>query len=402
MIALAGVCFFMSFMAKQSVAALFAPLWVVLLVFLARRAVLTPSRGAGPGRARRWLEPAGWFSLGAALATGVWFGWLALFSDVENFLHYFLVLPATFGVHDRIGDSTGTLGQALTLMNDGVLARWFVLPLALAAVAAAAMLFRRVWGWWQGRGESRWVLAALLGLYLVFAQNFFILSLGDQAENGYALLGVLMAIGIVLALELLGSRGAGWRSATGAVAAVVMVALAATGIKASWSRQSHDILQGSVFPTEGLDQDKLAHLRWAEPTVVWGKYSVSGRDLRRLYRRLEQNDGKFFVFPDFTFFYGLLGARSPQPVVAFYTGLTSPYEYDAELDRRIVRELRANDVNLAVIEQRAWLRKPYEMLAEFPELRDYLTFEFEKVGSIGMFDLFERKSPDETDNESYK
>jgi hypothetical protein len=32
------------------------------------------------------------------------------------------------------------------------------------------------------------------------------------------------------------------------------------------------------------------------------------------------------------------------------------------------------------------------MLADFPLLRNYLTFEFEKSGNIGMFDIFEKRS----------
>jgi len=374
-----GVGFFLAFMAKQSVAALFLPLYALLLVF------------TGWGRLRRLAAHGASFLAGVGSSVALLVVWLWLFSDLEAFVRYFLVLPAKFGLKERIGESSGTLLQVLSLTNDGVLSSYFVGPQLVLVIVAGIVLFRyrkRLLG-----SESRLPLAALLCLYLLYAQNLFILSLGDQAENGYALLGVIAGIGMALALELSEESPAGFKKTVAAIGFVCLAAVTTAGVMVSWSRQTHDIFKESTFPEAYLNDDNLSHLRWGDPTVIWGRYRVTEEDFRELYGRLGESGGSFFVFADFTIFYGLLGVPSPQPVVAFYKGLTYPYDYDVELDRRIVRDLKAHEIKLVVIENRAWLRKPYRMLADLPLLRDYLTFEFEKAGKIGMFDLFEKRAP---------
>jgi hypothetical protein len=375
---LSGICFFLAFMAKQSAAVLFLPLYALLLVFAGRR------------RLRRLVAYGTSFLAGVVSSAALLIVWLWLFSDLKAFVHYFLVLPANFGLEDRIGKSSGTLLQILSLANDGVLSAYFAVPQLVLAVISVVALFQ-YWKRW-GEADNRVPLAAVLCLYLLYAQNLFILSLGDQAENGCALLGVIAAAGLGLVFELSKDGSPGLRGAVTVIAILTVAAAAITGGLVSWSRQSHDIFDDSTFSKTYLDADKLSHLRWAEPTVIWGRYNVTEKDFRQLYRRLAESGENFFVFTDFTIFYGLLGVPSPQPLVAFYKGLTYPYEYDVELDRRIVHELRKHEIELVVIEKRAWLRKPYQMLADFPLLRNYLTFEFEKSGNIGMFDIFEKRS----------
>jgi len=105
--------------------------------------------------------------------------------------------------------------------------------------------------------------------------------------------------------------------------------------------------------------------------------------------------GRFFVFPEFTLLYGVLGAPSPQPLLWFHPGLTYPHGGDPALERRVVESLDANKVDTVVIQQRSWFGTE-KILTDFPKLQHWLDSQFEQAGSIGMFELYERKAAQDT------
>jgi hypothetical protein len=150
----------------------------------------------------------------------------------------------------------------------------------------------------------------------------------------------------------------------------------------------HNVFAKSTFDT-AVDVPRLRFLRWGTPTEIKGG-RVSAAELAKLCSYLERR-GAFFVFPEFTILYGVLGVSSPQPLLWFHPGLTYPHGGDPALDRRIVVSLQDHGVDTVVIERKSWIGKG-EILEDFPKLREWIDSGFQRVGSIGIFDLYERRA----------
>jgi hypothetical protein len=153
---------------------------------------------------------------------------------------------------------------------------------------------------------------------------------------------------------------------------------------------------GAKFPRY-FKEEKLRNLRWGEPTTI-ANFEISGDDILQLMERLRVKNKHFFVFPDFTFFYALLGVPSPQPVLWFDLGLTYPYVYDESLDKWIVQSLKKNAVEMVVIEENSYKHKNNTLgqregqMGKFPQLKSYLMDNFNYTGRIGIFMLYEKKA----------
>jgi hypothetical protein len=113
----------------------------------------------------------------------------------------------------------------------------------------------------------------------------------------------------------------------------------------------------------------------------------------RLHSYLEQRGENFFIFPDFTIFYGLLGVPSPQPVLWFHEGVTYNRASNGELDRRIVRDLESNHVRIFVLEQVAWFNTG-DRFDDFPRMKAYLMENFTRAGQIETFSVYEKVPPE--------
>ena len=106
--------------------------------------------------------------------------------------------------------------------------------------------------------------------------------------------------------------------------------------------------------------------------------------MEALIAELEKRDQNFFVFPDFTFLYAVLGRPSPQPLLWFHWGITYAREYDRAVDERIVKALEHNNVELIVIEEKSWMDSS-EQLQHFPILATKIRTEYEEVARHGIF-----------------
>ena len=177
---------------------------------------------------------------------------------------------------------------------------------------------------------------------------------------------VLIAAGLILGmldrpgLPILAAGAVGvlpkpdWRKRRGQLAiftAVITIGCGFQGIRAAWIRSVHDIFRGATF-TEHSPSAGLEHLKWGNPTVVNGA-EFTFDDMSHVIARLKQEGKPFFVFPEFTILYGLVGATSPQPLLWFHKGLTYPSVYDERLDRWIVDSLIRHDVQFFVL-QESW------------------------------------------------
>ena len=134
--------------------------------------------------------------------------------------------------------------------------------------------------------------------------------------------------------------------------------------------------------------DKLKGLRWGESFKLGGK-EIKADDIVNLLAYLKSRRVNFFIFPDFTFFYGLVNVPSPQPILWFHQSLTYPSKYNSKLDSWLVDDLKMNKVEIVVLE-RASRGGTHQRLKDFPQLQAYVEDNFNKVKQIGIFNIYEQ------------
>jgi hypothetical protein len=317
--------------------------------------------------------------------------WLA--ADMQLFVRHFIELPATIG-ELRFGSGPSLLADIALLRGPQMAAR---LPLAgalVATVVAAASVLRLRPFPRSGSPAHRQLLAATVCLYLIAYQQLFLHTTNNAYENGMPFIGIIIAVGAGLVLSWSGQawstgqagtrilRAAVWLSLLGATGGLLQY-----GARAALDRWVHDLFEGSSFPRY-LEEPNLEHLRWGQPTA-FDEYVLPEGDVVDVLRFLRTDGRNFFVFPDFTLFYGILGKPSPQPLVWFQKGITYPATYDAAVDRWVVDELRRNRVEVVVIEARSWSDTRFQ-LAAFPLLVAYIASDFERTREFGIFKVYER------------
>jgi hypothetical protein len=228
----------------------------------------------------------------------------------------------------------------------------------------------------------------VLCIYLLVFQHVFINTTLNQPENGLAFTGIIIALAAGLLFTYSPLRRGRGRVVVVVGLAVFMLLASRVGYRVAMRRDVHEMFRGCEFgasvPIEGLKG-----LKWAEPTSIRGT-NVPPEHLVYLHRYLEEKGENFFVFPDFTFLYGLLGTPSPQPLLWFHEGVTYSRDSNSDLDEDIVAALESNNVKIMIREKSAWFATS-RRLDDFPLLKAYLRSEFEKVGDIGIFSVYERR-----------
>jgi hypothetical protein len=176
-----------------------------------------------------------------------------------------------------------------------------------------------------------------------------------------------------------------------AVALIGLAGLAAcaAGVKFSIDRSVQDIFGGSRFEATVGDA-RLRGLKWAQPTTIRGR-DITAQDLTQLIGYLKARRTNFFIFPDFTVLYGVVGVPSPQPLLWFHEGLTYTRAGNESLDGWIVASLEKNRVETVVIEEVSFLDTPAR-LRSFPALGGYIADQFVKREPIGIFSIYEKRA----------
>jgi hypothetical protein len=361
-----GCCGFLSIISKQNVGVFLLPLYPLLLV-------------VGHLDRRRYMPRVlAHFALGfcaALIAFGIW---LYVESDPASFVHYVLVIPSGLGrerldalVHAWMGLVRPFFGGRGPLVVNLIL-------LGSLGVSLVALI----------RRQAVTAVAGVLCIYCVLFEYLFINTTLNQPENGLAYIGIILALGVGTGYRLWPLVGRRALRLSLVAGIMVIVALATrAGVKVSMERKVQDIFRGATFPRR-VAIAGLKDLRWAKPMRMGG-FEVSEQSLVRLYSYLRQKGQNFFIFPDFTILYGLAGVPSPQPLLWFHEGVTYSRRANADLDRRIVADLRRNDVAVFVLEQVSWFNTG-DRLSHFPETKAYVTTAFKKVGEIGTFSIYER------------
>lgn len=389
-------CFALAaFISKQNVGAFMAPLYPLLLgvAYLKDRKRLARALGA--------------FGVGLAAGAGCFIGYLHLRSDIGMFTAYFFEIPSHLGAERLAAFLRAGLGLLRPFFGGRGSPVVNVIVLGSLATAVAAVVWEVRCGRRGRHVPMRLAAASTLCIYCILFQHLFINTTLNQPENGMAFAGLIFATALGLAFHMAGgetSAGAsqrcpsmferkwGRRSISTTLIIILVVLASVSGIRVAMSRKVHDIFSGSEFHRP-LPVEKLKPLRWASPTQMGG-FDIRDDTVVSLYRYLEKRHENFFIFPDFTFLYALIGVPSPQPVLWFHDGITYSRESNSDLDRWIVEDLEENGIQVFVIEQVSWFNTG-ERLADFPQMKAYLMANFTGAGQIGTFTVYERKAAHE-------
>jgi len=226
------------------------------------------------------------------------------------------------------------------------------------------------------------LLAVVLAPSLFLYHNIFQITSNNQVENSLPFLGLIVAIGLGLLLEA--TQYNSLRIVLGIILAATSIWSLWLGTNVAYSRQVQSIFQESTFP-HNLGNEKLSALNWGEPTRI--KNRIPPGDINRILGYLIQSQENFFIFPDFTLFYGILEVPSPQPLVWFHPGLTYSKKYDPVLDDWVVSNLEKNDVRIIIIEQESWFNTK-DRLADFPLMETFISENFAIEKQIGNFIIY--------------
>jgi 4-amino-4-deoxy-L-arabinose transferase-like glycosyltransferase len=395
LLSISGCLVFLSFMSKQNAGLFILPLCFLLLI------------GAYIPDLKRGLYSCAIFSTGFIASIIAFFLWLWLKSDIGNFFEYFYTIPGRLGSYrlEFLGGWSGLLRTftAGIIGRDNLFDR-LIIVLVMRTCFFAALFwslpyiynFRKV-----KDTRRRQFLSCIVCLYFVFFQYLFIATTRNQEENGWPFVGIILAIGIALLFDLpslmikiqnrklisLSRKAVKIVLLTGILVSVYSVSKA--GIEVSLYRRVQDTVQRSKFP-KYFTEEKLKGLKWGQPTRVKGA-NIEEDEIVSLIGYLRAKNKNFFIFPDFTIFYGLLDVPSPQPVVWFAEGQTYCAAHNADLDRWIVGDLKKNTVEIVVLEGRSRWFGTHNRLDDFPQLSSYITEDFSKVEQIGIFNIYEKK-----------
>jgi hypothetical protein len=376
-LAASGVLAFVAFLGKQNAGAYVLWLYPALLAL-----ALWPSL-----RGIAWAISC--WAAGLAGAVLLFALWLFAGSDPAAFHHHVFEIPAELGA-DRLGRDWLSL---LLMLTTGAGPDFLRLPLLATSGFAVLVLLGALL---RPAGDRTRLVAALLCAGLALAQNLFIFTTFNAYENGLPFAGVVFALGT--ALLVTGPVGAQRAAAISALAVLTTLYVFWRGAGFAIDRRVHDIFVGARYPRV-LSIERLSGLRWAEPTKIRevddpprSGRDVSEQDLEQLVSFLAASGANFFVFPDFTFLYGVVGRPSPQPLLFFHRGNSYSKRYEASLDQRIVADLEANQVRTVVLEGISWFGTE-QRLADFPLLAAFIAANFEKTREIGIFEIRERRSP---------
>ena len=406
----AGVASALAILSKQNAGGLFVLVCLGCLCLPWRRAAT---------RAPRALVAVMFYAAGGLAAALVFFAWLALRSKPAVFAHYWLSVSAGVG-WERVA-FWKILG---TLTFQPLLGTSIALFMASSLVGVAALVRSHSGPSSGSSDELRVALCGWLCVVLPQFHSFFQLTTNNDAPNNNAFIGVCVAAAAwllgrclrgVIGVQFRGSsgtfdlalpRGAIWAL----LVAFTSVGLysVSEGLSLAWTRSVQEFM-GASF-TERVSLPRARRLLWGEPTRITPQFcaglgemcKISGenaelerpfetlhkRDFEGIAAELERRHKNFFVFPDTTILYGLLGRPSPQPLLYFHPGQSYALADQAELDHRIVSSLRENAVELVVLE-RASFMGTHKLLSAFPELKRWLDHDFRLVAELGNYRLFE-------------
>ncbi len=321
-----------------------------------------------------------WYFAGLAVTAAAFAGWLSSESSPGLFVRHFFEIPLRAGESRILG-----LGWFSLILRD--MLHYDV----VAVLSGLSFIVAGVHLWFHREdGETLGLWAAVTVIVLAVFQPVFASTSRNQLENMYPFAGLIFPMAFLLVRkgwtnEKTGCFGKEGRLALTLGFAFLALVVLGYGLDVSFSRKVQDIFQDTRF-VERLRTPEMSGLRWGEPTEIRGS-EVSAEDFDRLMAMLESEGKEFFIFPDFTIAYGILGKEPPQPLLWFHKGLTYPQNYSAALDRWIVSDLQRHGVKIVVIERVSFMGTR-SRLGDFKLLSSYIKENFVKKESVGIFDVY--------------
>lgn len=364
----AGLAAFCAFISKQNAGVFVVPL--VALLMLARYQNTIKQRTLDFTI----------FSLGWAIGQIAFAIWLISRANLDLFIKHFLQIPAAEVSTGRLPEGNIAWLQTLFIGSAPNPIKLLSLLSSIIGIIIVTWFIRS-----KNKGTSR-LLAAILAPALFLYHNAFLTTSNNQVENSLPFIGLIAGIGLGLLIPVKGltKRIGILSSAVGFFIIVLVVWSSWLGANVAYSRQVHNIFKQSTFSNH-LATGKLSAIKWGEPTRIGNL--IPAEDIDRLVAYLDQRGENFFVFPDFTLFYGVLDVPSPQPLLWFHNGLTFSNEYDPTLDQWIISDLQKNQVRIIVIEEQSWFHTD-KILSHFPMLQGFIAENFVKEQQIGNFIIY--------------
>jgi 4-amino-4-deoxy-L-arabinose transferase-like glycosyltransferase len=384
---LAGCSAFLAFVSKQNVGLFMLPVCPILLGLS-----LASNR-------QRALSSIGYYIVGVAGALAAFLVWLKIASSPSVFWEYSIRMAGRLGVERLFGSIVGLIGTLL-FGRGPVFTR--IVTTGFLILSVFVLIFHLRNRHQTGLSSPRLIIPPLLCICLALAQRLSILTSTNQAQNGFPLIGIILAAGTGILLYLFHSDNPTIKQLfdrlqpftrrdirTILVAAVLLSSLyvSISGINVSLNRDVQDSVTGSVY-SGYMTHPKLLSLRWGNPTMVKDT-DVTERNVMNILAYLSKSKKNFFIFPDFTIFYALSDVPSPQPLLYFAPGETYPPGGDSLLDRRVVDGLKENAVEIILLEEKS-VTDSEQVLSDFPSLRSFIDENFVKIGKIGIFHIYRK------------
>ena len=327
------------------------------------------------------------FTLGWLVGLVSFASWLHFRSNFSLFFTHFFEIPAQEVRVFRLPES---LLEWTKLIFVGEAPIAIIILSLFSSLIAISLIFQSR----HTKPSRHRLIAAILAPSLLLYHNIYLITSNNQPENALPFIGIISAIGFGLLLpnkeHSATSSNQSTKTAmrlklvTAGIFALLIALVSLDGLHVSYSRQVHNIFSKSVFG-HPLKSERLAALSWAVPTRVGNL--ITAEDINNIVNYLETEGENFFVFPDFTILYGIVGAPSPQPMLWFHSGLTYSKTYDPSLDAWIVKELQENQVGIIIIEEQSWFHSE-RTLGDFPQLSSFINDNFVYLQRFGNFLIF--------------
>ncbi len=381
-----GISLALAALSKQNFGLFFLP--VVLAVVVA---------GELPDM-RRACRSVALFGAGTSVAIAIFVLWVWMFSDLPTFVQRFLVVPS------EIGRSRLTAHAIVTALSFNQMPRLFQFDLLGSMSGCVALLLA---GFnFRGPAWRKMAPAGTAALLLPWYRSFTQATTANEWENNFAFVGLASCLGISLLLTMMhyisirpkADRNVAIRLPTERTAKIVLIivlgfwgaAVSAYEARIAWRRSVQQFATGALFG-DTVRVRGLERLRWGEATSVDNATTLRKADFEDLVSYLSTKERSFFVMGDSTILYGLLGARSPQPLLYFQSSHSFLEREIPRLDAEVAASLESNRVGVVVREKTSFLREVHDAYPQFSLTWRWFTANFDHVADFGNYEVWERR-----------
>jgi 4-amino-4-deoxy-L-arabinose transferase-like glycosyltransferase len=382
----AGVSVALAPLSKQNFGVLFVPVVVAVLV-----------AGELPD-VRRACRSVFFAGIGMTATLAIFLCWVAVYSDFSSFVQCTLVLAGEIG-RSRLSWKLAAKAFSFNVVPN----LWQVDLIGFfsggVALCLAGFNYRRPL--WRETAPAC-VAALLLPLFHSLTQAVT----EQEFQSNFAFVGLAACLGVSLLSRMVGylpsARGADLdggphfpsartlRICIFAVVGIWGAAVVAYEARSAWSRMVQEFTAGTVF-RDPIHVRGLERVRWGEPHLIQEKL-LRRVDFENLVSYLSARRSNFFVMGDSSILYGLLGVRSPQPLLYFIPGHSFLEKQIPRLDQVILASLERNGISLVVREkvmaEGMRVPDPYEL---FPRTWAWFTGNFDHTRDFGLFEIWERR-----------